>query len=430
MVSTLSQGDLGGAKKLLNKVHAVAPIEKRILAHMEAKLYLFQGSYEKVIQILEACKEKYGVYIGQLCDLMVCYYNINNGPKMVETMESVEHELSLCQQQLSFTSRVKTLVLLAKMQEETGEIKQALQIYQSLLSKEKLPVKDSMVCLAQVLRVKSLYGVQEGLSRDYQQLNLVVRNSPDYNFMFEVEHGLFLSEVILFGMNIAEVRLKRLLSVENLLGVDKSLLLFDCLEVLLRKKDQNIKPFIKNYSKDLKTEDELECFLLNMANQKELSHQDFIEWHQKIPLGQFLRLYLSSSCVDFPWAMFLISGVKEGSQKIWRNLFDNIHKKEKSEVEVFYNDEEISSIYGEISLSRKANLKEIFFVLIESSKLSKDELIQKVWKVKSINPSHEERLRTALRRINKDFKTISGHPLVKIKKTSVELAYDFSFKEK
>ncbi len=203
---------------------------ERILLHQDGLKHFYQGNLDMALALFEKAQKNYGSYIGIQCDIAACHYLSGNFRKTRESLRSIERVYGEVECLLSSKSKINSLVFMAKIQEEEGEISKALKSLKIAAVQAAEDANELLPVYCQIVRLTGTFGIKQELAAYYRLL--LQAKTQNANVGIEIEHSLMLAEGVLFGHLHMQTRFETLLN-KSLNPLDLRLVAFDYFEFCL-----------------------------------------------------------------------------------------------------------------------------------------------------------------------------------------------------
>lgn len=377
----------------------------RILNHVKIKLLMSKGKLKEAISLTKKTRFEFGDHIGLVCDLASLYYSTHQYALWNQCLENLESILSSKTIHLSNESYTKTMLLLAKFQEEQGAISKA---YSSLLAIEK----DAHASLklrvhANLLRLDVFYGFSNNVSAYYHEVKQSLHSDLGFNTTAEIIHALALAELELFGIDDLQNTLLKTIPVNIL--IDDLLLIYIDIALLLAQKSIAIPFWISEKLLQLSSANSFEEKILDyISNRKEFT-DNWIQWPAQMALGNFFHLSIllnnriknEEQKILHKQISLLAKHLPSIDQKYWRKFQIN---REESCLTINHNDENrlISVEDVRISLKDKKILYEVLILASQEKKVRLSQVAKDIFH-SEFNESYYHRIRRLVKRINDEF---------------------------
>lgn len=428
LLSLLQAGDIFAANDVLRalkqqKLQSAFEISEVLF--LEAKIYLYEGSYLKALNPLQASLIHDPTRLSALCDLALCHYQLGLHSALQENLEAAYELLTSELHTLQVQAALDAAIFVAKLFEELGRIDEALQLLEQI-SKLALSAKQQQAIYIQKLRlateigdisfVKSLYGV------------ITSGTQHTHNFEIEREHSLLLADCLLFGLPQAMERFGYLNEL-YLVAPDKAFLQSEIAEhIVLQGAHHHLATLKLAENSEAEYEKHQARLIKSFLAKEKNSPLSVIRLEKTLSLVSLLRL-LRQSLVLFPLSddietvkaryRFHCSLIPSKKLQIQLSQFlkdTNVHT-------MIINTTRKSLVIGNKEVPVKAAL---FWQLIplfndQKTEASLDEVIQAIYQEEP-NLQHFDRLRMGVSRLNAALKTstdIDG--IFKVSKTTVTL---------
>ena len=388
---------------------------KRAKFHQIAALKLQAGDYKSAEVILFKTMSDYGPHIGLLCDLSTCFYHNRKFDEFEQSVKNIQKVYNDNQHLLSSQSKSQTLVYLGKAYEDLGFVAKALDCYKKALRIDDLSLKTERRISSQLLRLSSYLGLKQEIATLYRQS--LPRDNDSKNLSIELNHGLMLAEIQLFGIEHAFARLQKVVSDKEIHKTDQQLCYFDFIEeALLINKTDHIKNIDINLDAELFLEFEKVLYKLFVRKNWVLKINEIAELQKRLPLGQLLRLLVVNlSRVDKPEVkselqkhiLFILDSVDMESRtlflKKWHQLLNYAN-----DAVFAYDGQKLFMYNQQIIINSK--VLHLSLPLFKKQKIIQlDDYLQSVFAIQS-DVSSYQRARVALQRLNKDLSELTGIP--------------------
>lgn len=406
----------------------------RMKLHSNGKEEMSRGDYNSALETLRSTLNDHGSHVGLISDIITCHYLLGHHEESLHFTQLLQSELKKCFQLLTVTSLAKTLLFLGKILEEQAELSQALEYYKRAADLAKLDIDLRLRAQVQVLRLQSFLMQSEDLARLYQLILQATPSSP--NLRRDIEHGLLLAELCLFGSATALVRLNILLSDSKLLSVDRRLFFIDTAEFLL---SQGLESEALNEYFDVIPKndfDEFESFVFSILQNGfcEKSIADLFSKANKMSTMCFLRVlalsikYAERSQVKLDLRLrmnFILNMLTSKGKSL---LIQKWKKELRSEKQVlFYSSSQLTlkSSQAEFSFKLQSFANRCLAVFVGNRSVSLEAFVTEVFET-TFNDSYHDRIRIAINRLNRELLPITGEAkLLILRKEAIFLSEDF-----
>lgn len=386
--------------------------------HLLARTLMNRSEWREAFQVLAQARVQFGGHIGQQADLVACLYQcgeIANWKHELEFLRKIyqEHATSL-----SVTSRNWTQLFLAKMAEEEGNSALALVEYEALKSRLEPGSNEYWNVLAQLLRVKSFFGVDKDLSRHYAELVTNEARWANHEMSIEVNHALMLAEISLVGLEHGKSRLKRLLDNEQLSATDARLVYFDFLEECLSRKAYELALAVfKEYFPRIRPELDFEKWLERIVSQNcnNLELQEVSDLSGRITPASFFRI-LQLLAIQYSGSVLgtelgrklqiLVAAQTNESENLWRRRL-KVDKQSPAVLHVKRASGLVICNRTELSLAKKPISIQLLEECAKGSSLDLHDLVTRLWGG-DFNSSYYDRVRMLVRRLNRSLAPLTG----------------------
>ncbi|RYZ79168.1 MAG: hypothetical protein EOP06_27705, partial [Proteobacteria bacterium] len=184
--------------------------------HKIGRVHLIDGDYASALLIFERALQNFGPHVGLLSDIITSYYFLGRIEECAEKTRMLHHELESSKLILSEKSFVRTSIFLGKMWEEQANVAKALAHYEEASARSYESADLKIQAQIQLLRLKAFLGIRSGLSEIYQ--TCMKYRAETHHLNVELEHGLMLAELCLFGPIAAYERLLAISRNEELIA--------------------------------------------------------------------------------------------------------------------------------------------------------------------------------------------------------------------
>jgi hypothetical protein len=243
----------------------------RIESHIKAKQFIFNDDYVEALCILKAAVKEYGPHVGCLSDIASCYYMLNEYDQFSIYTKKLENEFEISHKKLSDDSFIKTITSLGKLQEECGQIYEAIKTYQKINERFEFSNDKTLSLYAQIMRLEVTWNFKNRNTEAYNFCLASVAEAEVLNkkeLFFDVLHTLIISDIYENKILQASIRLRELEKSLNISGrqSDYRLIVFDVLYELLSC-GQSVEIISDQIKKiDYLSCDSFEKILLNLLN--------------------------------------------------------------------------------------------------------------------------------------------------------------------
>lgn len=235
--SLISRREYTEAHALIESFVPTSSSESRACMQMRAQTLICQGRHADAKNIIANARLQWGDNVNLLCDLAICNYKLELKGQWKEAIEALKEALSEFQNRLGHESYYRAALILAKNFEELGRFGDAIKLYKSLetrFSEEADLHQDKRIrSMAQLLRVKSMSGMIQGMGEVYERLRFFSESELNYPTFIEIQHALLLAELHLVGLNGARARWAKLAMRSDFKISDRNLLAFDAVDSYL-----------------------------------------------------------------------------------------------------------------------------------------------------------------------------------------------------
>jgi hypothetical protein len=378
---------------------------QRILNHLKIKSLMATGEFKEAINKTKKTRLQFGDHIGLVCDLASLYYLTNQYSLWGQCLEELEAILSANQGALATESYAKSILLLAKFQEEQGAISKAYSSLQMLGGKTFDSLK--LRIHANLLRLDAFYKISNNVSTYYYEIKQSLNSDLGYNTSPEIAHALILGELDIFGIEELEKNLLKL-SKSDMLQDDLLLIMID-MALLLSQRDLAVPIWLSDKLKNFSSSNLFEQKLIDYMTNNPNFSEDWIQWPTQMPLGNFFqlskllekRLTSTQNKTLQKQLILLTKQLPVADQKYWRRFSSD---QNDSRLTINHQQDDRSIKIEDISISLK-NKKILFEVLVLVSREKKVMLssISKNIFHSEFNESYYHRIRRLVKRINDEF---------------------------
>ena len=316
---------------------------------------------------------------------------------------------------LSGLSKAQTLVYLGKAYEDLGFVAKALDCYKQAIQICDLSIKTEKRINSQLLRLSSYLGLKQDIAVLYRQS--LPRDNDSKNLSIELNHGLMLAEIQLFGIEHAFTRLQNIINDPQTHVVDQQLCYFDFIEeALLMNKVDHIQSINIQFGVESFLEFEKVLFKLFVQKNYILKINEIIDLQMKMPLGQLLRLLVVNlSRIEHAEVkselqkhiLFVLDSVDAESKNLYLKKWDHLLNY-SNEAAFKYDGQKLFMHDQEVVLKNK--VLQASLPLFKNQKfIQLDEYLEKVFAIQYDESSYH-RARIALQRLNKDLSELTGIP--------------------
>lgn len=411
------QGLLSEARSLLNRFQPQDRVDRRIVGHFSAQLFMFAQDYASARDLLIETRDEFGPHLRLLNDLASCHYFLEEHQRWKESVEAFVDEFTKNGFQVNRDTYFRCALRVAKIREEEGALGIALDLYEKLLDEftERDESERHLRTLCQVLRVLAMTGKRKGLGRYYRELVHVSPATVSKALYIEFQHALILAEMTLIGVETAKSRLLETMNNAAVLDRDRSFLWFEYLEaglargIAVARLREGLPDSIRYKGQDT-LETELEQILAGCAD-RDVKRIALLQ--ERIPAASFLRivsLALISSRSDKETDedielrhlfLLFVDSLDARSQDLWLSRLNALTASAKK-YSLFLDRQRQEVRSGErcVSLSRNPTYWRILLALVEQRELAIDLFIANYCHEK-FDRTHAERTRMAASRLNK-----------------------------
>lgn len=380
--------------------------------HEGAKKLMSKGDFSQASQALLETYIDHGPHVGLLCDLAASFYVIENHDQYSHFRGVLFNEYETQREFLSYESRFKTALFIGKLHEDEGRITDALNSYDEALGSAS-SLSQQQLAEVQILRLKSYFNIT-GLEVLYRHC---LRHSQGHTeSIIELEHGLILAEIRLFGLSIAHERLGQLLSSHSLNPSDLNLVIFDFLEeAMLCGQLETYSRLIESVS--MEQIDYFERHLYALLKGEVVSISAINQVAGKMSFANLIRLHLLVSVVgkgsrEFERrAEYLLNSLNQKDQKFYISKFREAGVGQGSLV--IYDVRDSTMYYSERNLKfKEGSFQDLCFqAFMGRSKMPIEEFVSIVFSCEW-NETYYHRVRMGLTRLNQTLAPILGRTQV------------------
>ena len=210
--------------------------------HLEFKKHFESGDFTKAEAGLLKALNMFGPHVGLLADICAVYYQSGQFSSFSHFVRVLNFEFEKCSELIQKETFLRTSLCLGKYFEEQIQIFEALKFYK--LGETVVPsfsVESDLIIKhkAQRLRLLSQIGKPKSeISNLYLECSQVSTENSDLKI--ELEHALLLAETEVHSIETAMIRFDYL-RIRNLPIWEIKLIIFDFIEVCLRRREVNTK---------------------------------------------------------------------------------------------------------------------------------------------------------------------------------------------
>ncbi len=299
--------------------------------------------------------------------------------------------------------------------ESTGESKRIRYIYEALKSYKHLlkifkeqKTEDVLLCLSQILRIESVYGMTQDINSAYFNLLEYSDIRGDHSLFIETQHALFLAELRVKKQSLAEARLFNVLKSSKIKNpTDINLFLTEFIEhYLIHDKPidiKTIKPMLKSEFLTL-----YEKILLNFLENKNysLSLREVVELKKKMLFSEVLKVSVLSlrraqnkdPLLDF--VNLLLYKFSQKTRNLWRKKLDLQNPLDELYVYVHKRDRSLVFKDQKVFLKNIEVVEKVFQIFSEKTSCSTEEVIQLLYN-ESLSFMAIDKTRILFKRLNK-----------------------------
>ena len=206
LLQILGEGNIPAAQEALLAWVPADYYEKLRHLFCQAKTRLYQNSYLKALELLQAYDQQLPEDLDVLCDIILCLYQLGMQKEM---SQQVLKALTLLKQQSNKRDIHNPAIFLAKIQEEQG-LYSAAQETLSWVQSSALNPKQKKDLDIQMLRLSVELQDYKAAKELYDNVIFGIEHS--LNFEVEREHALLLADALLLGFPAAKERYDYILS--------------------------------------------------------------------------------------------------------------------------------------------------------------------------------------------------------------------------
>lgn len=404
--------------------------------HQNGKVFMNDEDYFNAMNTFLDAIEKHGPHVGLLSDLTACFYMLGRIEDCLLTAKRLETELNQALPLLKKQNAARTLLFLGKIYEEAADVAKALSLYQRAVDVCDLEAAEIKIqAQAQLLRLKSFLGIKTELSDLYQNCNKLKTDS--LYIKTELEHGLVMAEVVLFGAKMASARALNFLKHNQALPFDVRLILVDLLEECIREKISfpELAEALKFTA--LTNLDKFEETVLNFYtnSEKYLDAEEMTYLAKELPLMGYLRLMVINlkriKDRDLNLELqrqlyFMIDSLDTESRSMLLRKCDLNAKQQRKEILLDLVASSISVQGKRLVLKKGSFALMCFEIFADTKSLSIDQVNEKIFSFPADTDLYD-RIRVAFWRLNKELGTITGQgKTFNFSKNGVELNEQFT----
>lgn len=236
ILNHLHQGDLNSAKQILAAWELSEPLERLRLLFCQGKVFLYEGSYLKALETLQACHMLAPQDLDVLCDIALCLYQLGLQSELDLTLQKCRNLFQILTPTLASQKDLDHAIFLAKLYEDKALYAQALELLSTPRSTQLSPWQEQSLRI-QLLRVS----VEMQDLKHSKELYSEVLSGTEHNLSFEIEreHALMLADCALFGISQAQERFEYALT-HNLSPADQSFLKSEFAELAILNKRMDL----------------------------------------------------------------------------------------------------------------------------------------------------------------------------------------------
>lgn len=374
-------------------------------AHLAAKQLLLKGSFSEALTLLQKAEVEHGPHIALTADIATCLYYSGAISAWNASVQRMDQDFKSVMPLLSPKMRYAAGLMLGKFREEQGLIHLALENYREI--KDSLsPTAHSNfhhLCIAQLIRLQSTYGVKANLGEYYRCLIKLPLESDLFQD-FDVQHALVLAEFRLVGLKLALQRLNAVLSNTQRRESEVSLLVLDLAELILRS-NQDLPEELLNQIRAIHPQDEYERCLQQFSMTRELVVSPKILNHVSIA-GSIRLLSLSALHSDEPTIQknaiqLLLRDLScSKSEDLWRDFLADLFRDKEAKVQkLLISNCDVIFEKSSFSLSTKPTMVKLLRAISRYQSISVEDAVKAIWE-SEFNESYFHRLRVLTNRLN------------------------------
>ncbi|MDG0818164.1 hypothetical protein [Bdellovibrio svalbardensis] len=203
ILNHLHQGDMDSAKSTLATWSPSEVSEKLQHLFCQAKVALYEGTYLKALEALQAYHHAHPQSLDALCDIALCLYQLGLQAELDLTLLKCQELFNLQTPRICSQKDLDHAIFLAKLYEEKARYHQAKEILLTPKAPDLTPWQEQSLRI-QLLRI-AVELRETGLARElYTQV--ITGTGHNLNFEIEREHALLLADSVLFGFAQARER--------------------------------------------------------------------------------------------------------------------------------------------------------------------------------------------------------------------------------
>jgi hypothetical protein len=232
-----TQGQHDNALTVINDYQTTSDVERRIVGHTIAQIYMIKGDFNEAVRILIATRRAFGDNLCLLADIVYCYYGLSDFKRWTDSFNELKSEFSLHGDFLIPDHKASLQLTIAKFLEEEGRIKESMDAYAFILETVDEQTNSTRFyrVLCQSFRALATFGGKSSLAQSYAILEMINANNVDRHGDIDVQQCLLLGEIGLLGVEVAYKRLDEILRSKTISKADKQLLFYDFVEECLAR---------------------------------------------------------------------------------------------------------------------------------------------------------------------------------------------------
>lgn len=404
--------DYSAAKTALGELEPSSNVECRMALYWASQLELRRGNYDAATDIILTARREYGDHISLLINLLSCYLIQGNVLLWKKTYLEVVETLAKIQDLLSPMTRVKVCLAFGKMQEENGDVAEALCLYEGALQNpEIIGLVEHYSLLAQILRLTAGFRLKTKSVQSYDLLVRTRESAPTVYHSSEIQHALILAESLLVGPGHAISRFQEVIAKPGFSDFDRSLIFFDLLEEFLTIGNFSGAKTIVDFGV-VPAQDAFENAILKMFMISSGLCQENIElnslFSQTSPANLLRLLSIHSRIITDDdqtvesrrRLQCLMEPLSAESRELWKKRLRSFEfPSKKLTLQLDGNRWELRSASHSLSLKRKKLIWELLSKMSEDANVGVSDLIKHLWNCEE-DPSSFDRLRNLVFRTN------------------------------
>lgn len=228
ILNHLHEGDLTSARRDIAEWRPSSERESLRHLYCQSKVFLYEGSYLKALDILQPLKKRNPQDLDVLCDIALCYYQLGLQTELGMTLSQARSLFVEQTPRLTSQKDLDHAVFLAKLLEERACYQEAHELL--MIPTSELDSKQEQTLKVQLLRI-AVELQNESTARSLYK-DVISGLNHNQNFEVEREHTLLLADNFLFGLPLAWERFEYVIS-KNLPSPDLELLKSEMAELAI-----------------------------------------------------------------------------------------------------------------------------------------------------------------------------------------------------